>query len=686
MGSVSRNGSTSGFPAYLEGARYYLQTAGFPTFVYSESNGGSDYTDDYKSRALWVNHLTGGSDLFPDTLGLKVPVDMALALHTDAGITTDSTTIGTLGLYSTDDGHPLGNGSSRYANRDLAQSITSQVVTDIRALYDPNWRFRGNLDRKYYEIRETKVPAMIIELLSHQNFEDMKRAWDPDFRFIAGRAIYKGILKFLAERYDRPYVVQPLPVEAFAITAAGDGYYTLTWQPQADKLEPTAVPTSYIVYEATPDRYFHPVAFPENPSWTTRINDDKIHAYYVVATNSGGVSFPSETLTLYDNNHRMPSVEIVNGFTRVSGPEWVDGEGYAGFDFANRYGVPDGSDVHFIGEQYDFDPSSKLVSGNAPGFGASRDNESDHERYGNTRDYTIIHGEALRRARRGFVSSSLKAFEQSTNTPKAVDLILGLQKTTRKAPSREHHYELFPKGLRDRLTQYRRNGGKILLSGSYLSSEIQEADSVTRDAVGRFAAEVLGYKPYLEGDSLLYVPVATTAYEVVPSEVMRGMPSIPAGSLASFKTSNWVGAGNPQAILPANDKGLIIGRFADKNLPAAVAVDKQAVIVGFPLEAMTNDAARERFIGEAVNYLIGPEVEIDAPKTVAVPSTEKSSKKKKGKKTKEVKPKNGSSKNSSKEANKDSRGRRVASSSEVVPPKPQPSGSPRAVPHHNKKQ
>lgn len=692
-GQIARgSGSASGLPAYLEGARYYLQSAGFPEFVYSESKGSNDYTDDYKSRALWVNHLTGGSDLFPDTIGLGVPVDMVLALHTDAGITTDSTTIGTLGLYSTDSGNPLGNGSSRYANRDLTQSITSQVVNDIRALYDPNWRFRGNLDRKYYEVRETKVPAMIIELLSHQNFEDMKRAWDPEFRFIAGRAIYKGILKFLAGRYDQPYVVQPLPVEAFAINADGEGYYTLTWQPQRDKLEPTASPTFYIVYEATSDRYFHPVAYTEGPSWTTQINDDKIHAYYIVAANSGGVSFPSETLALYDNHHRMPSVEIVNGFTRVSGPEWFDGESSAGFDFAQGYGVPDGADVHYIGEQYDFSPSSKLVSGNQPGFGASRDYEADHERLGNTHDYTIIHGEALRKAKRGFVSSSLKAFEQSTNTPKAVDLILGLQKTTRRAASQERYFQLFPEPLRNRLTQYQKNGGKLLVSGSYLASEIQEADSVTRLQVGGFAADVLGYEPYLQGDSVKVVPVATSSYEVRPSEVIRGVPALGSSSLASLKSGNWVGAGNPQAIQPANDKGLIIGRFADSNLPAAVAVDKEVVVVGFPLEAMNNAAARERFIGESIEYLIGTETEVAAPKKVDTPKPEQSNKKKKDKKKNSKEPSAKvakaakSSKASETKETKDSKGRRVAPSSEAVPPKPESDGTPKAVPHYRKKQ
>lgn len=659
MGTVARSKGdgvpqVSGFPAFLEGARYYLQSAGFPETVYSPNKGENDYMDDYMSRALWVNWLTGGSDMLPDSVGLRVPVDMALAFHTDAGVKTDSTTVGTLGLYSTDGGNPLGNGTSRYANRDLTAAVTSQVINDIRHLYDPDWNSRGNRDRRYYEVRETKVPAMIIELLSHQNFEDMKRALDPEFRFIVGRAVYKGILKFLAGRYAQPYTVQPLPVKAFSIHADGDGYYTLTWSSVDDPLEPSAIPTCYIIYEATPDRYYHPVAITERPSWTTRINDDKIHAYYIVAGNDGGVSFPSEILALYDNSHQMPSVEIVNGYTRVSAPQWIDGVDFAGFDFGNNYGVPDIRDIHFIGAQYDFDPSSKL-SGSNLGFGASSDTESTRQRFGNSHDYTIIHGEAVKKAGRGFVSSSLKAFEQEKSTPKAVDLILGLQKTTRKAGSRDRYFQAFPKSLRDRLAQYRSNGGALLVSGSYLSSEIIEADSLTCDSMRIFAANTLGYLPFTEGvnDSIPKAPVATHSMEVKGSEIIPDMPILRPSTLASFRNGDWVGAGNPQAIIPADGNGLVIARYTDTGYPAAIAVEGnrsgksagaehagRTVITAFPLEALENDMAREEFIGGAVQYLIGPEtpvVEVKTPATTGSDPKDKKKQKKKNKKQKDKK-------------------------------------------------
>lgn len=128
MGNVARSPKndpdlmpvTSDSPRFTEGARYWLQWAGMPRKVYSESNGEDDYTDDYKSRALWVNYLAGGSPMLPDSVGLKIPVDMALAFHTDAGTTEDGSVVGTLGIYSTDSGNLLGDGRSRVDCRSLA--------------------------------------------------------------------------------------------------------------------------------------------------------------------------------------------------------------------------------------------------------------------------------------------------------------------------------------------------------------------------------------------------------------------------------------------------------------------------------------------------------------------------------------------------------------------------------------
>ena len=63
-------------------------------------------------------------------------------------------------------------------------------------------------NRAYYEARVPGVPTMLLELLSHQNFADMRLGHDPRFKFLVSRAVYKGILRYVSSQYDLPYVVR----------------------------------------------------------------------------------------------------------------------------------------------------------------------------------------------------------------------------------------------------------------------------------------------------------------------------------------------------------------------------------------------------------------------------------------------------------------------------------------------
>ena len=47
-----------------------------------------------------------------------------------------------------------------------------------------NGKRRQMFDRNYSETREPQVPAMILEMLSHQNFRDMALGHDPAFNSI----------------------------------------------------------------------------------------------------------------------------------------------------------------------------------------------------------------------------------------------------------------------------------------------------------------------------------------------------------------------------------------------------------------------------------------------------------------------------------------------------------------------
>ena len=201
--------TVSGYPRYTEAARYWLQWAGIPDSIYSKNKGTNDYTDDFQSRALWVNYLAGGSSVLPQKPGLGVPIDMALAFHSDAGTTYNDSIIGTLGIYTVNnDGKSIyDNKYSRWTARELTDLVQTQIVNDIRKVFAPEWTRRGLWNKSYSESRVPEVPTILLELLSHQNLADMRYGLDPRFRFTVSRAIYKGMLKYMSFNSGTPYIV-----------------------------------------------------------------------------------------------------------------------------------------------------------------------------------------------------------------------------------------------------------------------------------------------------------------------------------------------------------------------------------------------------------------------------------------------------------------------------------------------
>ncbi|MEL6616572.1 MAG: hypothetical protein AAFQ43_12590, partial [Bacteroidota bacterium] len=255
MGEIVRGGSTSGRPRFVEGARYYQQFAGYPdSTVYNVSREVDDYKDDYQSRGEWANYLRGapfGPSDDPDARGLRIPVDLAFAFHTDAGRTDDGTVVGTLLIYNTkgmDDSGVFPDGRSRRANRDLARTARNEIVGDLRARWKADWTFRDFWNRGYSEATRPNMPSLLLELLGHHNPTDMRYALDPRFRHDASRALYKTIGHFLAGQEDRQFIPQPLAPTHLSATLRGDVVH-VEWRPQFDPLEPDARPTRYVIYQ-----------------------------------------------------------------------------------------------------------------------------------------------------------------------------------------------------------------------------------------------------------------------------------------------------------------------------------------------------------------------------------------------------------------------------------------------------
>lgn len=480
---------TSGMPRYLEGARYWLHWAGAPESVYSPYHGGDDYKDDYTSRGYWVNWLAGGSRVLPGQKGLNIPVDVTMALHSDAGKHNDDTFVGTLGIFFTNDGASYADGTARVNSRMLTDLLMRQITNDIRKTWEPNWVRRSMWDKSYVEARVPEVPTALIELMSHQNYADMQYGLDPDFRFTVGRAIYKALARFLSERKDRELVIQPLPVQDFYIADQGKGRYRLAWEPTPDPLEPSAMPDRYVIFERTgSDMGFHKIGETDKNHFDIKVDDDAIHSFRIVAANEGGLSFPSETLALRRDPKGRHPVLIINGFTRVSGPERYSSESEAGFRSEDDFGVPYLRDISFTGHQTEFSRSAGESSGR------SSSSYVTTVIAGNTFDFPEIHGQGIADAGRGFISASVGAVERGAvklGDFKTIDLILGKQKAlTVGNGSSGVRFAAFPKALRHELEGFLRHGGDLLVSGQYVASDLYGLRSGAEER--QFASEVLG--------------------------------------------------------------------------------------------------------------------------------------------------------------------------------------------------
>ena len=609
VGNVARGESniTSGYPRFCEASRYWLQWAGVPDYVYSDSKGENDYTDDYKSRGIWVNYLAGGSEVNPDVEGLNIPVNMSFAFHTDAGTTLNDSITGTLGIYCTNsDNEVFANGSSRYLSHDLTDLIQSNIVNDIRTLYEPNWSRRGMWNKSYYEARVPRVPAMLLELLSHQNFADMRYGLDPRFRFTVSRAVYKGMLQFLCSQYNMDYVVQPLPVDHLALQFAGDNEVVLTWQPVEDPLEPTAKAEKYIVYTRIGDGDFDNGTLVEGTSYRTHISSGTIHSYKVVAVNKGGLSFPSEILSVGQPFQSKGTVLVVNGFDRISAPaDFVapapgDKE-FAGFLDDQDHGVPYLKDISYIGKMKEFRRAIPWMDDDASGYG---DSYADYETKviaGNTFDYPAVHGAAILKAGYAFISCSDEAVESgyvSLNNFQTVDLILGKECQTKmgRGGVTPLQFKTFSQPMQEAITAYCGQGGYILVSGAFVGTDLWDNRLATsEEADKKFATEVLKYK-WRVGQAAIKGKVKSVAS---PFPMLTGNYTY---HNELNEESYLVEA--PDAIEPATKEAYTVMRYSENNLSAGVAYqgDYKTYILGFPFETIRTDIERETLMNAILTF------------------------------------------------------------------------------------
>ena len=574
----------SHLPRYYDGARYHAQWAGFPVKRYANYQGTKDYAEDINCRSLVTNYLLGGSAYCPDSVGLRVPIELTFGLHTDAGIRDDDTTVGTLGIYTTayNEGK-LGDGAlSRYTSRDLADMVQSYIASDVGQLTR-----RALWDKNYSESRLPDVPSCIIELLSHQNFADMRYAHDPHFKFTASRAIYKALLHYTASMHGTRYTVQPLPVQAFAIQLVAPDKVRLSWRPTPDAHEPTAMPDGYILYTRTDDRGWDNGQHITHTACDITLEPGRMYSFKVTALNRGGESFPSEVLAAHIAPDAKGKVLVVNGFQRIDGPAVVNTPEYAGFDLLADPGVPYIGTTAYCGLQYEFSRTMTGYYDEALQMGASGTELEGSYVAGNTMDYAAVHGTSIQHAGYTFVSCSRQAFEEGIVLAQpydVVDLYLGLQRHTTYSQMPHPDYYAVSDAMYNILFQYAQQGGALLVSGSYLGEE-----------------------------SITHLPSRTLLNEVLHAQYDGAITDWSEQGIYGLGTTleipRWVNPEHypvtrPEVFTPMLDSFTpLIYEYSYRSAAVAYSGTHRSILMGFPFEAIRSARDRDLVMASLLQFL-----------------------------------------------------------------------------------
>lgn len=604
-GTVVCEPYVSGMPRSAEGARYWLQWAGADTCVWYLNEGKHDYRDDFMSRGDWVEWMSRGSRVNPvKEGGIGIPFDLSLGFHSDAGVTPNDSLVGTLAIYTlrSERKQKLPSGEDRMTSRGYASAVQDQIIHDMRADYDSLWSQRSIWDRGYRESRTPSCPSMLLELLSHQNFADMKYGLDPSFRFTASRAVYKGMLKYMSSRYNYEYVVQPLPVQQMGVRFSNDGHKArISWEPRHDSLEKTADADGFILYTRIDDGTFDNGTDIREAAKSTDgkfyhevdIIPGQIYSFRIAAYNAGGLSFPSETVSIGypESGHTSEKVLVVNNFDRISGPAFFDTPSYAGFDNSHDSGVPYIKDISYIGDMFDNRRELTWKDDDNPGFGASYQDYAGRIVAGNTFDFAYIHGCSIMKAGHPFYSCSNEVFCSDSTFRKeawSADLICGKQVTTAVGSGMQQKYEVFPIEMQRALADFSADGGNILISGAYIGTDIHDMvfpvkkDSIFTENSIKFAKDVLGYK-WMTGRAsrkAIIKPVRNT---------LSDFSELGAVSFHNQVNPECYSVESPDGIVPSSSDGKTIFRYTDSGISAGVGYEGKgyrAVCLGFPIETL----------------------------------------------------------------------------------------------------
>lgn len=311
VGVIDRGGGDGvvGRPRFEIASRYHCQLAGAPASVYDARTVDND--DDVVARSRFSDweHEAGEDAVY-------------VAWHTNATGSVPSTARGTE-IYAYGPSAPpgpLSEFSGVPGSLELMDAIHSELIGDLRKVWDPEWVDRGQHTAFFGEVNpdhNDEMPATLIEVAFHSTPADADSLRDPRFRNIAARAIAQGIARYFAQKDGADLTLPPEPPTAVRM-AQGDGdTLTIAWQPPAENPAGGDPAASYRVYLSQDGLAFDSGQDVAGTSTTIPMPPSAELYARVTAVNAGGESFPSPVVGARLAAADKAQVLVVDGYQRL---------------------------------------------------------------------------------------------------------------------------------------------------------------------------------------------------------------------------------------------------------------------------------------------------------------------------------------------------------------------------------
>lgn len=511
-------GPVSGKPRFEESARQYAKFQGHPPC-----------REDVTVRPIYTEYeLSKG---IPTEINNAVYV----AWHTNAAGGTGTETYRHNGTTL-----PVTPGST-----ELRGYVHNQVIADIRAGWKPAWTDRGVKEANFGELRELlTIPGILMELAFHDNVNDAADLRAPEFRRIAARAVYKGILKFFNNRDGIPLVVLPEEPTRVSAKNIGSAQIQLNWQAPVTGSLYGDPATGYRVYVSENGKGFANPIPTTGTSYTFTGVPNKTYFFKITATNAGGESFASGVVAAHTPSGVNPvRYLIVDGFDRL-------------------------------------DASAMILKNEGATLGNVR--RMFLERM-NSYDYMVEHGNGLASCNMSFDGVQNEVVSTGNVTLGdyfAVDWYTGEESTADRSLDNTE---------KQLIKDYLDNGGRLLLSGAEIAWDLGRAASAN--------ADLPFFNNYLKA---AYVNDDAGTYN------FAGTPLLFNGSSGTFGNgTNYYDVDFPDRISAVNGGQVVLNYVGGTADGAGVGYNGtyNVLYFGFPIEAIVNDVTRNNLICASVNYL-----------------------------------------------------------------------------------